>query len=153
VSYVDRHLLTGEGVTFRTRLHWRIYFLPMLVVLLAMVPLTIWALTSTTQILAVLPIAASLIVLSVPWMKRRCSEFAVTNKRVIIKLGVLKTRSIELLLPKIEGIAVTQTLGGRLLGFGEIVVIGTGGTEERFAGIQAPLDFRQAVQAATDVKA
>ena len=110
MSYVDRHLLPGEAVTFRTRLHWKIYFLPMLGVLVVMVPLTVWALSSTTKILALLPIAAGLILLSVPWMKRRSSEFAVTNKRVIIKLGVLKTRSIELLLPKIEGIAVTQTL-------------------------------------------
>jgi uncharacterized membrane protein YdbT with pleckstrin-like domain len=152
MSYIERHLLTGEAVTFRTRLHWKIYFLAGLGVTLVLVPLTVWALVSTRKVLAVLPFAASLVVLAVPYLKRRSSEFAVTNKRVIIKLGVLKTRSIELLLPKIEGIAVTQSLGGRLCGYGEIVVIGTGGTEERFAGIQAPLDFRQAVQAATDVK-
>jgi hypothetical protein len=63
---------------------------------------------------------------------------------------VLRTRSIDLLLPKIEGITVTQSFGGRLFGYGEIVVIGTGGTQEPFADIQAPLDFRQAVQAAAD---
>jgi uncharacterized membrane protein YdbT with pleckstrin-like domain len=83
-------------------------------------------------------------------LRRRSSEFAVTNKRVIIKLGVLNTRSIELLLPKIEGIEVTQSLSGRLFGYGEIIVTGSGGTREPFEGIQGPLDFRQAVQAATD---
>ncbi len=152
MSYIERHLLTGETVTFRTRLHWKIYTVPVLVVLLVLLPLTILALNSTTKLLALLPVAAMLPILAVPYLRRHSSEFAVTNKRVIIKLGVLKTRSVELLLPKIEGITVTQTLGGRLLGFGEIVVIGTGGTEESFTGIQAPLDFRQAVQAATDVK-
>ena len=71
-------------------------------------------------------------------------------KRVILKLGVLSTRSVELLLPKIEGIAVTQSLPGRIFGFGEIVVTGSGGTQEAFASIQAPLELRQAVQAATE---
>ena len=77
-------------------------------------------------------------------------EYVITNKRVIIKLGVLNTRSIELLLPKVEGIEVTQSLTGRLFGYGEIIVTGSGGTKELFEGIQTPLDFRQAVQAATD---
>lgn len=152
MSYVERHLLTGETVSFRTRLHWKVFLLPVLAVVVLLLPLTVLALSSTTKLLALLPVGAAFFVLAVPYLKRRCSEFAVTNKRVIIKLGVLRTRSIELLLPKIEGITVTQSLGGRLFGYGEIVVIGTGGTEEPFAGIQAPLDFRQAVQAATDVK-
>jgi uncharacterized membrane protein YdbT with pleckstrin-like domain len=152
MSYVERHLLTGEAITFRTRLHWKLYFLPVLAVVLLLVPLTVLALSATTKLFALLPVAAAIVVLAVPYLKRRSSEFAVTDKRVIIKLGVLRTRSIELLLPKIEGITVTQSLGGRLFGYGEIVVIGTGGTQEPFAGIQAPLDFRQAVQAATDVR-
>jgi uncharacterized membrane protein YdbT with pleckstrin-like domain len=153
MSYVERHLLAGEAVSFRTRLHWKLYFLPVLLVVVLLAPLTVLALSASQQLLAILPVAAAIVVVAVPYLKRRSSEFAVTNKRVIIKLGVLRTRSIELLLPKIEGITVSQSLAGRLFGYGEIVVIGTGGTQEPFAGIQAPLDFRQAVQAATDAKA
>ena len=97
-----------------------------------------------------LPAAAALGVLLAAFIRRWTSEFAVTNKRVILKLGVLNTRSVELLLPKIEGITVTQSLPGRLFGFGGIVVTGSGGTQEAFTGIQAPLDFRQAVQAAAE---
>lgn len=152
LSYVDQHLLAGETVTYRTRLHWNVYVLPGLAVALLLIPLTVLALGTATQWLAALPVAAGLGVLAVPYLKRRSSEFAVTNKRVIIKLGVLTTRSVELLLPKIEGITVTQTVGGRVFGYGGIVVIGTGGTQEPFNGIQNPLDFRQAVQAATDSK-
>jgi len=150
MSYIEKHLLPGETVAFRTRLHWKLYFLPALLTVVILIPLTVLALASTMPWLAALPIASGLIDLVVPYLKRRNSEFAVTNKRVIIKLGVLTTRSVEILLPKIESITVSQGLGGRMLGYGEIVVIGTGGTEEPFAGIQAPLDFRQAIQAATD---
>jgi uncharacterized membrane protein YdbT with pleckstrin-like domain len=153
MSYVDRHLLPGETVTYRTRLHWKVYLLPGFLVLLVLLPLTILALSSDLKILALLPAVAAIAVIGFAWLRRRGSEFAVTNKRVIIKLGVLTTRSIELLLPKVEGIAVEQNLSGRIFGYGGIVVTGSGGTKEPFDGIQSPLDFRQAVQAATDTRA
>ena len=152
MSYVDRHLLAGESVTYRTRLHWKVYSIPLLLAVAVLLPLGIWALSSEHKALALIPLGLALALMAGPYLQRRCSEFAVTNKRVIIKLGVLSTRSIELLLTKIEAIAVTQSLAGRMLGYGEIVVTGSGGTTEDFAGIQAPLEFRQAVQAATENK-
>ena len=48
---------------------------------------------------------------------------------------------------------VNQTLAGRMLGYGNIVVTGSGGTTETFCDIQAPLEFRRAVQSVTDVQA
>ncbi|TMI03740.1 MAG: PH domain-containing protein [Betaproteobacteria bacterium] len=61
------------------------------------------------------------------------------------------TRSIELLLNKIEAIAVEQTLVGRMFGYGDIVITGSGGTKEAFSRIQSPLEFRRAVQSVADV--
>jgi uncharacterized membrane protein YdbT with pleckstrin-like domain len=75
------------------------------------------------------------------------SEFAVTNKRVIIKVGILRRRTVEMLNTKVEAIAVNQGIIGRILGYGNIVVTGTGGTNEPFNGISSPLEFRRAVQA------
>lgn len=148
MSYVTTHLLPGEMVTYRTRLHWKVYVMPVMVSLL-MLALAILALSGNRGILAIPPVAIAVILLFSAWMKRRSSEFAVTNKRVIIKLGVFTTRSMELLLSKVEGITVTQSLWGRMFGFGEIVITGSGGTQEPFHSIQSPLDFRLAVQAAT----
>lgn len=150
MSFIGRNLLPGETVQFRTRLHWKLYVIPVLVTLLLLTPLGVLAARSQTPWLVAGPAAAAVVLLGAAWLRRRTSEFAVTNKRVILKLGVLTTRSVELLLGKVEGIAVTQSLAGRLFGFGQIVVTGSGGTEETFAGIQHPLDFRQAVQASTD---
>ncbi len=150
MSYIDKHLLPGEEVTYRTQLHWKLYLIPTLLTLIVLVPLTILALDSRTKWLAVFPAVAAVILLTIPYVQRHTSEFAVTNKRVIMKLGVLTTRSVELLLPKVEGMAVTQSLAGRLFGFGQIVVSGSGGTKESFSGIQSPLKLRQAVQAATE---
>jgi uncharacterized membrane protein YdbT with pleckstrin-like domain len=72
---------------------------------------------------------------------------------VMMKVGVFNTRSIELVLNKIEAIAVNQSLVGRIFGYGDIVVTGSGGTKEAFSQIQAPLAFRRAVQSVTDTQA
>jgi uncharacterized membrane protein YdbT with pleckstrin-like domain len=74
------------------------------------------------------------------------SEFAVTNKRVLVKVGWIRRHSIETLLTKVEGIGVNQGILGRILGYGTIVVTGTGGTKEPFHKIDAPLEFRKRVQ-------
>ncbi|MGH7582512.1 MAG: PH domain-containing protein [Gemmatimonadales bacterium] len=148
MSYIDTHLLPGERVTFRTRLHWKIYIGPAIVAL-AMVALAMWALSANRSLLAIPPAVVAVVVLLAAWLRRANSEFAVTSRRVIVKVGVLSTRSMELLLPKVEAIGVSQSLAGRMFGFGVITVTGSGGTQEEFDNIQAPLDFRQAVQAAT----
>jgi uncharacterized membrane protein YdbT with pleckstrin-like domain len=77
------------------------------------------------------------------------SEFGVTNRRVLIKVGFVRRRSLELFLQKLEGIGVDQGILGRIFGYGTITVTGTGGTKEVFRAIAAPLEFRRMVQQQT----
>jgi uncharacterized membrane protein YdbT with pleckstrin-like domain len=79
-------------------------------------------------------------------VRRNATEMAVTNKRVIVKSGLADRRTIELLLPRIESIAVEEPALGRLLGYGTVIVRGTGGTPEVFPQIARPLEFREQVQ-------
>ena len=74
------------------------------------------------------------------------SEFGITNKRVIVKVGFIRRNSLEVLLNKVEGIQVNQGILGRILGFGSITVSGTGGTKDPFHKIAAPLEFRKKAQ-------
>jgi uncharacterized membrane protein YdbT with pleckstrin-like domain len=150
MTYLDRHLLGGETVRFRTRLHWKVFVIPVLLTLVVCGPLIIWALLSDRKLLALIPASLALVILTGTHLYRVSSEFAVTNRRVVVKTGLLNTRSIELLLPKIEAIEVTQSLMGRIFGYGDIIVTGSGGTDNTFDDIQRPLLFRQAVQAAAE---
>jgi uncharacterized membrane protein YdbT with pleckstrin-like domain len=152
MSYLERHLLGGETVRFRTRLHWKVYLIPFIIVLVVCGPLIVWALLSDRKLLALIPISLALVILTGAHLYRVSSEFAVTNRRVVVKTGLLNIRSIELLLPKIEAISVTQSLPGRVFGYGDIVVTGSGGTDNTFDDIQHPVAFRQAVQAAADTE-
>jgi len=148
VSYIDDNLLPGEQVLFRTHLHWKLFLTP---VLLSLLSLAIIAVAINQG----LDPSLSLVVLVVPlgawlaaYLKWRCSEFAVTDKRVLIKTGIVGRHTLETLLTKVENIGVEQTLWARLFNYGTIYVTGTGSTKETFAGIHAPLEFRKAIEAA-----
>ena len=151
MSYIDSNLIAGERVVYRTRLHWSVFVLPVLFIVIILVPLAAWLVASGRQDIVWAPVVLAVLVIIPPIIRRQSSDFAVTNKRVMMKVGVFTTRSVELLLGKIEAISVDQTVGGRIFGYGNIVVTGSGGTREAFSQIQGPLQFRKAVQSVSDV--
>ncbi|MFA6957631.1 MAG: PH domain-containing protein [Thermoanaerobaculia bacterium] len=150
MGFVDDNLLIGETIAYRAHVHWKVFVLPAFFALAAaglilasfLVPAIFW-LAYVGVVLA-----APALVLGVErWIRYSASEFAVTNRRVLIKVGVIRRHSVELLLEKVEGIGIEQSMTGRLLNFGSIIVTGTGGTRETFHEISAPLEFRRQVQA------
>ncbi len=150
MSYIDRNLLPGESVVFRTRLHWLLFLGPVLLTVVLLFPVAWYLHQGAWSHYAWIPLAVALFILLCIFIRRQSSDFAVTNKRIMMKMGVFHMRSIELLLSKVEAIAVDQSMIGRIFGYGDIMVTGSGGTKERFSDIQAPLEFRRAVQGVTD---
>jgi len=73
-------------------------------------------------------------------------EFGVTNKRVIIKTGIIRRKTLEVILQKVESIEVDQSVPGRILGYGTLVITGSGGTNKPYTNIAKPLHFRSHVQ-------
>jgi membrane protein YdbS with pleckstrin-like domain len=145
-GYVGETLSTGERVLYRTHLHW-ITFLRgwILMVLLVACGVAAWFFGSVEAGVAFVAIAA--LVGVAQYLRYASSEFAVTDARVLVKIGWIRRRSIEILISKVESIVVDQGLAGRVFNYGTIVVTGTGGTRETFDGIAAPLEFREKVQA------
>jgi uncharacterized membrane protein YdbT with pleckstrin-like domain len=116
-NYIAETLIEGEKVTYEAKLHWVIFFS--------------WR---------------SLFTLFVhPILERISSEFVVTNKRVVWKQGIVRRRTGEMTLGKIENVQVDQTFFGRLLNYGTVALVGTGGTRESFDLISGPLRFRKAI--------
>ena len=152
MSYIDANLLAGERVVYRTRLHWLLFMTPVLFTAIVLLPIAWLLANGTWSHYAWIPVALASLLLLATFIKRQSSDFAVTNKRVMMKVGVFSTRSVELLLNKIEAIAVNQSFIGRAFGYGDIVITGSGGTREAFSRIQGPLAFRRAVQSVTDTQ-
>lgn len=145
MAYVEDHLLPGEEVVHRAHLHKFVYLMPLALAVL-MIVVAVVANLNDVPMLTIAALVLALVPLIWAHIVYSSSEFAVTNKRVIIKVGFIQRRTLETLLTKVEGIEVHQGIMARLFDFGTIVVTGTGGTREQFANIAAPLEFRRQVQ-------
>jgi membrane protein YdbS with pleckstrin-like domain len=147
MSYLDDHLLAGERIVYRARLHWTIFLASIVVVLLGVALAIVLQVVQPAYSYAGLGLAGVGLLLAIgPAVRYITSEFAVTDKRVLGKVGFIERESDETLLSKIEAIAVDQGVLGRVFGFGRVTITGTGGTQEVFSHISEPLEFRRQIQ-------
>src|SRR5258708_37814690 len=75
------------------------------------------------------------------------ADIAVTDRRGLYKPGILQRHSMEMNRSKVETVGVNQSILGRLLGYGTIIVRGTGGSFEPIQFIGDPLTFRSHITA------
>lgn len=147
MSYLDDHLLTGERIIYRAQLHWSIFATSIVVVALGILLAIVLGVYQPGYWYAGAALAGIGLLLAIgPAIRYASSEFALTDKRVVAKLGFIERESLETLLSKIEAIGVDQGIVGRVLGYGTITITGTGGTEESFPRIAEPLEFRRQIQ-------
>jgi uncharacterized membrane protein YdbT with pleckstrin-like domain len=141
MGYIEANLLPGETVVQRARLHWIVFLKAIAVAVVGLAVLPIQPLVGA------IVVGIGLLMALPPWLARTTSEFGVTSKRVIIKVGLIQRRTLELLIRQVEAISVDQSLTGRIFNFGTITLTGTGGVRETFHNIANPLEFRRSIQA------
>jgi len=141
MNYVDKNLIPGETVVYRGQLSRLPYWWLVLPVAAAIA-------AAVYKHWVPVAVAVGLAVVMWAWTRMRLSstEFAVTTRRVVIKAGVLRRHTVEMMLGQIEGVTVEQGITGRIFNFGTMTVIGSGGTRETFDHMVAPLEFRRQVQ-------
>jgi uncharacterized membrane protein YdbT with pleckstrin-like domain len=161
MSYVEKNLIPGERVVYRTGVHWSVLVGPTIVAAIIAAPgIALLAYrdriaSNEFPVYAVAIAGAALvvvaaIVLAYNVIKRNATEIAVTDRRVIIKTGMTSRRSLEIMVAKVESIGIDETVMGRVLGYGTVVIHGTGGTPEPFRKIAHPSEFRREVQQQVD---
>jgi uncharacterized membrane protein YdbT with pleckstrin-like domain len=107
--------------------------------------ISLWSLAPLILLgIVTLPIIVGLFILGVVFVRYRSTEIAVTNRRIVVKLGFISRRTIEINVSKVESVQVTQGVLGRLFNFGTLVIAGTGATHEPLQGIADPIGFRRA---------
>ena len=91
-----------------------------------------------------------LIFLVVAYVRYKTTELAITTKRVIVKHGFIRRRTVEININKVESIQVDQEVLGRMFNFGTLVIAGAGDPQAPIAGISSPMAFRKAFIEAQD---
>jgi len=74
-------------------------------------------------------------------------SFSLTREKIIVHKGQKSRASYELPLADLKTIQFRQSLGGRILGYGKIILTTRDGSRKVLKGVQHPREFCQAVQA------
>jgi uncharacterized membrane protein YdbT with pleckstrin-like domain len=153
MRYVTRVLQPDETVVLHTHLHPIIYLYALWYVAMAIALFIASYQLNSVEIHTILQVAALIFLLFAvgAWLRagirQWTTELAVTDRRVIYKAGLLSRHTLEMNRSKIESVDVDQSLLGRALGFGTIVVRGTGGSLEPIRLVRDPLQFRSCITA------
>ena len=148
-DYTNKTLVAGEKVILNSRQSkWELYFnyilcsTPVIAILFTLLfgAGLFWA---TVWLIPTILILGPVGILRV--IDYFFTEFSVTNKKVLSKSGVFSRKTDELQLKKIEGVDVKQGLIERMLGYGTLVMSGTGTQKVCFYSIDNPLDVKKKI--------
>jgi uncharacterized membrane protein YdbT with pleckstrin-like domain len=129
MGYIQDSLSNGEEVREHFKLHW-----------FAKIPMIIWI------ILAIPTFGITLLLALWEWLRLRSIEQGVTNKRVILKRGIVSRKSEEMKITSIETVEIIQGVMGRIFGFGTVKVTGRGISDVLFKNINDPMDVKRKIE-------
>jgi uncharacterized membrane protein YdbT with pleckstrin-like domain len=126
---MEESLSTGEQIVALFRLHW-----------FSKLPMVLWI------VLAIPTLGLTLFLALYEYLRLRFIEQGVTNKRVILKTGIVSRRTEEMKLSSIETVEIDQGIVGRLFGFGTVKVTGRGISDVVFARIDDPMAVKRQIE-------
>ena len=129
MAYIEQSLSANEKIEAIFGLHWT-----------AWLPVWLWVL------LAIPTIGITLLVALYVYLRLKYQEQGVTNKRVILKKGIIGRQTEEMKLRSIETVEIDQGVFGRMLGFGTVRVTGRGVSDIVFKGIDDPMAVKRAIE-------
>lgn len=133
MSYIEASLSQDEKVVALFKPHWFAYL-----------PMILWLL------LGLLTFGLTWLIALYEYLKLRFLEQGVTNKRVIVKRGIVSRNSEEMKLNSIETVEINQGVMGRLFGFGDIKVTGKGISDVVFKRINDPMAVKRAIESVSN---
>ena len=132
-SYIEQSLSTGEQVEGLFKFHW-----------FAWVPMVIWI------ILGFVTFGLTWLIAIYEFLRLKFTERGVTNKRVILKNGIISRKTQEIKLKSIETVEINQGIFGRIFGFGSIKVTGRGISGFAFKGIDDPMLVKRQIESVSN---
>jgi uncharacterized membrane protein YdbT with pleckstrin-like domain len=148
MSLFDKNLLPDEKIVYRTKKHYIIFFAPV-----------IWSIATLCFLayddplvkkLAFVPGLMALVTGINQYLIYTFSEFAITNKRIMMREGFFFRHTNETRIATIANVSVTQSLLGQFLDYGSLVVYIFGGDNDPFTDIASPNELQKQIQMQLD---
>ena len=143
MGYVDNNLMSGEDVVYKANIHWFIFVPGVLIFAIGIYLFTLDIEGGTGPVFGFIAIIIAIFFLVKAMITKLTTELAVTTKRVIAKVGLIRRNTVELNHSKVESFNIDQSILGRIFGFGTLIVNGTGGGKTPIPSIDSPLEFRR----------
>lgn len=143
MSYVSKVLHKKERVICNAGYHWwflfsGVFIRPLVLVLLGSFVIT---LGEDMAYLVGLFYFAAIISFTVSFILFYTTERVLTTQRLIVKAGFIFRRTEEIDIKKLEEVNLRQSILGRILRYGTIIVSGTGRGKIKMKYTRRPLEF------------
>lgn len=129
MPYIEESLSEGEQIVAIFKPHW-----------FEWLPVAGWVL------LGPLTFGITLFVAIYAWLQLKFLEQGVTNKRVIVKRGIIGRSTDEMKLASIETVEIEQGALGRMFGCGDVKVTGRGISDVVFRRIDDPMAVKRRIE-------
>ena len=133
MSYIEQSLSTDERIEGLFKLHWS-----------AWLPMAMWI------VLAIPTLGLTLILALYEYLRLKFTEQGVTNKRVILKRGIISRKTEEMKLTSIETVEIDQGIFGRIFGFGTVKITGRGISDFMFKRINDPIAVKRQIESVSN---
>ena len=127
MRYIEKSLADTEEVVYWGEFHW------------------LWHARAWAALIIFGVLIIGIIYWAYEMLRLNTTEFAITNRRIVIKRGILSAHVDQLSLSSIEGADLDQGIIGRIFGFGSLAIEGRGEGVLAFPPMKKPGEFlRQA---------
>lgn len=135
-------MMSDENL-YQCRLHWIIFVRPWMLLLIPSLASYFGLSNKITWLLFLLVVAGWLLV---EMVRYAFTLVTIKPKNVVIQSGFLIQQTLDFPMQRIESIDIRQTIIGSLLNYGDIVITGSGGTQQVVVAIEHPLTCRRYIE-------
>ncbi len=133
----DVSILPDEKILKVAHFHWGIYWRG-----LAVLAFALFLLVTVTN-LGIFMLLVAGIMLGIAYMTKHYLLLVLTNKRLLIRSGLIRMDTVQLAIDRIESVELERTIPGMLMGYASVVVTGTGSRVMAVPYVEAPHVFRR----------
>lgn len=126
-NYIEQNLKKDEHVVLKAKIHWMVLVPHILLIFLVVGMFTIWK----------------------PLIAMFTTELGFTNKKLLGKVGLINTKTLDAPLNKINNASVSSGLWGKIFGYGTLHITTSSGAYH-FVGIANAEQFKSSLMAQID---
>lgn len=118
---INERLVDGEDVLVRSDIHWGIYWKPAFVFVMGLLVMVL-----VVRELGILLMVTGAVFGAYNYIRAAILLAVLTNKRVMARYGILMVDVVDIHFDKIESVELERMLPGYILGYSNLVLMGTG---------------------------